>query len=73
MPPIVEAGLKTAGITLPSALTLSVAMAELPRDADKAHMLIEKVNQALYAAKSRGGNTVVLARMFTPMPKQMTS
>jgi two-component system, cell cycle response regulator len=69
MPPLVDAALKAAGATLPGPFTLSVAMAELPRDADKAHMLIEKVNQALYAAKSRGGNTVVLARLFTPLPK----
>jgi diguanylate cyclase (GGDEF)-like protein len=70
LPPIAEAALKSSGINLPGALTLSVGMAEFPRDADKAHMLIERVNQALSAAKSRGGNNVVLARKFTPLPKE---
>ena len=70
MPPIAEAALKSSGINLPGPLTLSVGMAEFPRDADKAHMLIERVNQAVSAAKIRGGNNVVLARKFTPIPKQ---
>ncbi len=70
LPPVAEAGLIGCGIHLPGTLTLSVGMAEFPRDADKAHMLLERVNQALSAAKSRGGNSVVLARKFTPLPKQ---
>lgn len=66
VPSVVEAQLKAEGITLPGPLTLSVGMAELPGDADGTHMLIEKANQTVYAAKCQGGNKVVTAKRFRP-------
>jgi two-component system, cell cycle response regulator len=61
VPPLVEAKVTAVGVVLPGSLTLSVGMADLPGVADKAHTLIESVNQALYTAKCRGGNSVVYA------------
>ncbi len=62
--PLVEAGVKASGTVLPAAPTLSVGMAEFPADADKPHELVERVNQAIYTAKSRGGKTIVSAGQF---------
>jgi len=66
IPPLVEAEVKASGLVLPAAPTLSVGMAEFPADAGKTHELVERVNQALYTAKSRGGKTTVSAGQFRP-------
>ncbi len=64
IPSLVEDQLKAEGVTLPKPVTLSIGIAELPGDAEDPHMLVERVNQALYAAKCQGGNSAVSARQF---------
>jgi two-component system, cell cycle response regulator len=64
IPSLVEAQLKAEGVILPKPVTLSIGIAELPGDANDPHMLVERVNQALYAAKCQGGNSAVSARQF---------
>ena len=49
------------GIKLPFPLSLSIGLAEWPTDAETAEKLIEKADQALYAAKREGGNRVMPA------------
>ncbi len=66
IPPLVEVEVNTSGKVLRATITLSVGMAEFPVDADKTHDLVERVNQALYTAKSRGGKTIVSAGQFRP-------
>ncbi len=42
-------------------MTASIGLAEFPTDADSEEKLIERADKALYLAKSRGKNRVVLA------------
>lgn len=54
-------------VQTPFPLSFSVGVAELPGDADTPDALVEKADQALYAAKRRGGNCVVPAWLFRPL------
>ncbi len=61
VPGMVEARLKTGGLVPGATVSLSIGVAELPGDADTPQTLLERADQALYAAKRRGGNGVVPA------------
>ncbi|HIA24159.1 MAG TPA: diguanylate cyclase [Candidatus Marinimicrobia bacterium] len=39
-------------------ITISCGLAEYPKDTDQANELIVKADEAMYKAKSRGGNLV---------------
>jgi diguanylate cyclase (GGDEF)-like protein len=45
-------------------LTISMGVAEIPKDGGSLEAIIKSVDNALYSAKARGGNSVVLYGIF---------